>query len=164
MTTLGISRLFLLFATVWLTGCWMLEKVVLMPESHSKIPFNTVLINKEVLDAVALAIKDVGARDSDEKIPYLDLSGAIKDVGVRDWDEQITYLDVSEGTLETGYFRKSNIAGIRTRVQIERDDKVIVIVVKGAGPYYSELPIEEGRRLLQAALIRRLAEAVAKER
>ena len=85
---------------------------------------------------------------------------AVKDVNVSSWGKDITYLDVLEGTLETSYFRKPNIAGLRLRAQVERNDKLIAITVKGAGPYYSKLSVEEGLQAIQTAITRRLAEAV----
>ena len=124
-------------AIVSLSSCGMLEKVWLVPEVRSEVPFDTKLINKQVLDAVAMAVTNVN---------------------VTFWSRDITYLDVLEGTLETGYFRTPNIAAAQLRIEIDRDSKVIVLTVKGAGPYYSKLPVEECHRLFRAALLRKLSE------
>ncbi len=129
----------LLSIVVLMFGCAMFEKVLLVPEVNSAVPFDTTLINMDALNAVALAVQDVN---------------------VSFWNKDITYLDVLEGTLETGYFRKPNIAGLRLRAQVERNDKLIAITVKGAGPYYSKLSVEEGLQAIQTAITRRLAEAV----
>ena len=134
------SLLSLLLPIVAFTsGCAILEKAILVPEVHSSVPFETDLINIEVINAVALAVKDV--------------------VQIHSWHKEVTYLDVLGGILETGYFRKPNIATIRLRVQIERDNKLIAITVKGSGPYYSKLPIESGHQAFQEAVTNRLAEA-----
>lgn len=139
MTSLSITQSLLFVTVLWLCGCAVLEKVALVPEASSEISFDTVLINMEVLNIVALALKDAN---------------------VTNLHTEITYLDVLEGTLETGYFRESNIADMRLHVQIERDNKLIAIVLKGAGPYYSKLPVEESLWQVKEAIICRLAEAV----
>ena len=77
--------------------------------------------------------------------------GGIKDV---------TYVNALEGELETRYYRKSNIAGMNFRAEIERDDQMIRLTVKGAGPYYSKLSLHEGLREVQTAVVCRLQEAV----
>jgi hypothetical protein len=117
-----------------LSGCWLLEKAILVPEINFNIPYNTELINKQALEAVNLAVKDV-------KAPGLW------------WAYDITYLDVLEGTLETGYFKESNMAGISLRAQIDRKNNVIVITIKGAGPYYSDLPVDKAKQYFSNALI-----------
>ncbi len=122
-------------------GCSLLEKIWLVPEVEVNVPFDPILYNKQVLDAITLAVGDLDGQKS-----IL-------------WNNDVTYLNVFEGELETGYYSTPNTAGIQLRVEIERDDHKIRLTVKGAGPYYSKLPLQEALEQIQSAVIRRLDEA-----
>lgn len=142
-------RLQLLIVVLSLTGCAVLEKVLLVPEMDAEMPFNPSLTNKEVLDAITLAVKDVQVANPDARI----------------YNENVTYFNVAEGVIETGHYGESNFTGMKLRAEIERDEHLIDITVKGTDIYYSKIiPLDKGLREIQMAITRRLAEAVVKDK
>ncbi|HEY8097958.1 MAG TPA: hypothetical protein VIE65_18015 [Methylobacter sp.] len=68
------------------------------------------------------------------------------------WDRRITKRDEPAGVIETGNYSKSNIAGFRVRATHVRSENILEIELKGAGPYYVDIGVDEGMQNLKAEL------------
>ena len=115
-----------------LSGCGVFEYLWLVPRAHENISFDPALTNAEILTAVertTLAVK------------------------VHSYSEtQVTRRDDAKGFIELGPYRQSNVTGYAFRAEIDRGEHLVKLVVKGAGPYYSDLPVDDVARELAQQL------------
>ncbi|MDK9719181.1 MAG: hypothetical protein OEL57_14945 [Trichlorobacter sp.] len=132
------TRLFFLFLVVAvLSGCAVVEKVLLVPEEDGKVSYSGKLTKQQVF-------KTVGEVAEELKIPA--------------WSNEITYSNLSEGIIETGNFSKTNVMGIRLKAQVYSEKTVVEVTVKGVGPYYSKLALKEALNSYMSVLQKRLTE------
>lgn len=70
------------------------------------------------------------------------------------WNTRITRRDPGDGALETGDFPDDNIGGFRVRLLYPSGASQVKIAVKGAGPYYSDLGVDQALDDFKAELAR----------
>ena len=127
----------LMILPIFLSGCGLLEYLWLVPRAQERVKFDPDLTNEEIFTAVERAAL----------APELHALNRL-DVSRR---------DVDKGLIELGPFRESNVAGYAVRAMIDRPESQLTLVVKGAGPYYSHLPVKESARHLAQDLSNALA-------
>jgi hypothetical protein len=59
------------------------------------------------------------------------------------WDDRVTRRDGHTGTIETGDFEDDNVVGFRVRVRFALDAGEILVLIKGAGLYFTDLGVDE---------------------
>lgn len=138
----------LLIIVLSLTGCTVLEKVLLVPEVNAEIPFNAKLTNEEILNTIASSVKKIKIAN-----PNLFIH-----------NDEITYLNVEKGIIETGRYSDSNVTGMRFHAEIERDEHLISITIKGVDIYYNRIPLDKGLQDIKTAITRRLLETILKDK
>lgn len=73
------------------------------------------------------------------------------------WNTRITRRDPDDGALETGDFPDDNIGGFRIRLRYPSGANQVKIDIKGAGPYYSDLGVDQALDDFKAELSRCLS-------
>jgi hypothetical protein len=128
----------LVYVDISLSGCEIVEYLWLVPRSEKEVSISSTQTNAEVLDAFEKTM-------TESKVPM--------------WPKPlVTYRNVGKGVVEIGPFRERAIAGYTARASIDRRNGLVKVVVKGAGPYYSELPVDEVAEKIAVALSNRLRE------
>ena len=117
-----------------LSGCAFFEYFGLVPRAHETVSFNSAFTDAEILTAV-------------ERCALTANLGVWSRNGL-----EVTRRSVNDGVIELGPWRESNVAGYAVRASIDRRKSRLRLVVKGAGPYYSKLPVDEAVQLLSQYL------------
>jgi hypothetical protein len=68
------------------------------------------------------------------------------------WMINVTRKDEATGVLETGSFDQSNVMGFRVRAMHIREQNLITLKLKGAGPYYADLGVIQGMEELKSGV------------
>jgi hypothetical protein len=122
---------------VLLSGCSIIEYLWLIPRASEEISIEPKQSNAEILAAVESA--SIQANFPMWKLPA------------------VSYSSLEKGVIEFGPYRQSNVAGYAVRATIDRKHNLLKIVVKGAGPYYAELPVDDAAEKLRAYVSAKLA-------
>ncbi len=69
------------------------------------------------------------------------------------WSKKITFKNFELGVIETGYFSKSNIAGIRFRITYQQIHQSLTLDLKATGPYYIDLGAKKALKSLQSKIV-----------
>ncbi|MES9903816.1 MAG: hypothetical protein ABW168_14215 [Sedimenticola sp.] len=117
-----MRRAFAIVVCVLLSGCAAMEYLWLVPHNSMNIE-----IPNHVTKAEAINIFGIVAIDQ-----------------LTAWgNRSVTYQNNEEGVIEIGPWRKTNIAGYAARAEVKDNGSTLYFFVKGAGPYYSDLPVEK---------------------
>lgn len=68
------------------------------------------------------------------------------------WATSVTRKDEKSGIFETGNYGESNVIGFRVRAIYSTGDQKIRLKLKGAGPYYSDIGVDEGIEKLASGI------------
>ncbi|MES9857225.1 MAG: hypothetical protein ABW166_11535 [Sedimenticola sp.] len=131
-----MRRTLAIIMCMFLSGCAAMEYLWLVPRNSMHIEIPSHILKAEALNLFGeVAIKRLTA-----------------------WGERsVTYLNEDEGVIEIGYWRKTNIAGYAARSEIKDNGGKLYFSVKGAGPYYSELPVEQASKDIHSELSKRFS-------
>ncbi|MCQ8129389.1 hypothetical protein [Methylomonas rivi] len=131
----------IIWISVTLSGCSILEYIWLVPRASGEVSFNPKLSNTEILDIFAQVA-----------LPELKFHNQPSE----------TYRNIDEGVIEIGYFQsrasffKSSIAGFSTRAEIDRKQHTLSFIVKGAEIYYEALPVDAAVEKISDELSKKL--------
>ncbi len=113
----SVARLAALALILFLAGC-------VSPSASRKIEAPEAVTANRVVSCADRAVADL-ARDNTH------------------WDPRITHRDRGRGQLESGDFGAWNKSGFRVRVELNPLRETIDIDLKGAGPYFVDMGVEE---------------------
>ena len=117
-STLNKRNTLIISAIFFLTGCAVLERVWLVPRASRIATIPSGVSSSEMLDAFMNAAQN----------HFVSFGKPI-----------VTFRD--EETIEVGHWRKSNTAGYSGKAKINNTKTQLSFTVKGAGPYYTKLPV-----------------------
>jgi hypothetical protein len=75
------------------------------------------------------------------------------------WDARITHRNASHGVVESGNFGEENESGFRVRVQLHARRNKVEIDLKGAGPYFKDMGVEDAIETFQRTFVQCLPRA-----
>ena len=64
----------------------------------------------------------------------------------------VTKRDEATGVLETGYFERETLSNFRVRAVHIREQNLITLKLKGAGPYYVDLGVAQSMEELKTGV------------
>lgn len=68
------------------------------------------------------------------------------------WNIRVTRRDADRGLLETGDFDDENVGGFRVSVQYRPESDSVQVRLKGAGPYFMDIGVEQAFADLDAQM------------
>ena len=113
-------------ASLLLCSCGLIEGLGLVPRVRVSIPVTQDLTNEQLLTCVEQSVEKTRAMS----------------VGWS-FSTKTTLSNVEKGVFETGDFGESNVAGLRVKAVIAGKPRFIELTLKGAGPYYSDLHVDQ---------------------
>ena len=131
--------LWAILVLLFIPGCAVLEKAWLVPEEDVQLSYSSLLTSQDVIDVLKDVLKELHSP-------------------TKWWNYKVSYVNIDEGILETGNFSESNVVGIRLKARIKPDKHIIKITLKGAGPYYSKLPVNDALNTFVSTFSKKLAE------
>ena len=126
-----VQLLFILSVGVPLSGCAMFEALGVMPRATEELLVHSGTPTSMVFSCIESSIQKLHMKQSI-------------------WDTKVTQKDEMAGLMETGYFSKANRAGFRVKAIYLREENIVKLELKGAGPYYADLGVDEGMKNLKA--------------
>lgn len=128
-----IASMFGLAFLFSLTGCVMSNTPMKAPAADGAVPVPAGLGADAVLSCV-----DTSVRALHEKNEL--------------WNVRVTRRDAGRGLFETGDFEDDNIGGFRVSAQYAPDANAVRLRLKGAGPYFMDLGVEQAFAELDARM------------
>ena len=114
-------------------GCSVFESLGGMPSASATISTDTKVSTQKALGCVESTIMKLSQT-----------RGA--------WMTNVTSKDEAMGVLETGNFGGENLANFRVRAVHIREQNLITLKLKGAGPYYVDLGVTQGMEELKSGV------------
>jgi hypothetical protein len=116
-----------------MTGCVMSNMPAKAPSSSGTLPVPAGVGAETVLSCAESSVQSL--RDKNEL-----------------WNTRVTRRDVANGVLETGNFEEENVGGFRVSAQYKPESNSVQIRLKGAGPYFMDIGVDQAFADLDAQM------------
>ena len=126
-----------LFCVIVLGGCEVYESFGGVPTASDELAVPPQTTTQQIFDCAEKSIGSVPEPSN--------------------WRKDVTRRDPNAGILETGDFDKENTIGFRARLRVDPGGALARIKIKGAGPYYTDLGVDDAMITLKTNLARCLA-------
>lgn len=113
-------------------GCKMSESMAPVPAKTDTLPLPSGVDASRLFDCAQTSIDAFGKANSD-------------------W-LPVARKDIAAGVLESRDFAPANISGFRVRIVLPAGSNTATIELKGAGPYFMDLGVEQAMRDLKSSI------------
>ena len=130
-------RVVILLALVAPTGCGLYESMGGVPHAERKLAIPEGTQSQLIFNCVEESIRSIPEPSN--------------------WNKEITTRDLKSGVMDIGGFKEKNVIGFRARVMVNDERTSITMKIKGAGPYYTDLGVDDAADKLLEAMKKCLA-------